>query len=149
MPDILAARDGLLLLLDASTADGGAGRTARDSRSLHLVNLGPGHAFVASCRLGTRGAQPVEVELPEPFLAPGAKAPVFGRRLFVDGRLGGAATVGRPQPRAFEIGRPLLLEAEIYAGDKQLRATCVITVSIVTDEALAFDVSAPAIVPTR
>jgi hypothetical protein len=148
MPDVLAARDGILLLLDASTAEGG-GRIARESRSLHLVNLGPGHAFVASCRLGTRGAQPVVVELPEPFLAPGVKAPVFGRRLFVDGRLGGAATVGRPQPRAFEIGRPLLLEAEIYVGDKQLRATCVITVSSLTDEALAFEVTSPAIVPTR
>jgi hypothetical protein len=149
MHDILAARDGILLLLDSAAAGDGLGRGPRESRSLQLVNLGPGHAVIASCRLGIRGARPIELELQETFLAPGVRSPVFARRLFVDGRLGGAATVGRPQPNPVEIGKPLLIEAEIYAADKQLRATCVVTVSSMTEEVLVFEVSAPAVVPTR
>lgn len=151
MHDVLAARDGILLLLVKSRAADALGRGGgpSESWSLQVANLGPGHAFIASCRLGARGARPVEVHLPEPILAPGSTTPIFARRLFVDGRLDGAAAVGRPQPNPFEIAKPMLLESDIYVGDRQVRVTCVITVSSMSGDALVFEASSPAVVPSR
>jgi hypothetical protein len=148
MPDVLAARDGLLLLLDASSAGNGLGRGgSRESWSLQIVNLGPGHAFVGSCRVGVRGVRPIELRLPQALLEPGSTTPIFARALLASG--GSEATLGRPQPNPVEIGRPLLLEADLHVGDKQLRATCVITVSNLSGDALVFEATSPALVPSR
>jgi hypothetical protein len=149
MREVLAARDGILLVIDRGLADARAGRGATQSPTIQIINLGPGHAFVATSIIHSGAGRPIALASTDAFVAPGEALPLFDHGALGSGAPTRPDGVGRPQPNPIALGRPLLVDAEIYVGDKQLRVQCTINVSRLTDHEVEFQVLSSALAPTR